>query len=134
MSAPSAICRPPPKLAPVNAATTGTSSSRQPNATRWAKFAADPSTAAKPSNEPSPLPDMKLWKSRPAQKLGPSPDRTTARTAGSPPTASIASLRPTNIAQSSPLCLSARTMRTSATWSATSTLTLSASTGTTLRL
>ena len=106
--------------APRSAAITGTSSSRQPYATRWAKLAIEPSTAAKPSPARSPLPSAKLLKSSPAQKLGPSPESTTARTPVASRSSSIASLRATNICQSRPLCLSPRAMRTSATWSAIS--------------
>jgi hypothetical protein len=43
MSAPRAICRPPPKQLPWIAAITGTGTSPHPVETRWAKFAGSPS-------------------------------------------------------------------------------------------
>jgi hypothetical protein len=54
-------------------------------------------------------------KSRPAQKSGPSPDSTTARTRGSALSRSPAATRPANIAPSSALRFSGRVSRTSAT-------------------
>ena len=69
---------------------------------------------------------MKLLKSRPAQKLGPSPESTTARASSEAATSSIAAFSASNIAKSSPLCLSPRVSRTSATPSATESLTPSA--------
>ena len=54
-------------------------------------------------------------KSRPAQKSGPSPDSTTARTPGSDLSRSPAVIRPANIALSSALRFSGRFSRTSAT-------------------
>ena len=67
--------------------------------------------------------------SRPEQKLGPSPHRTTARTPRSPPTWSAASASDSNMALSSALCLPARTIVTVATWSATAIETLSSRIG-----
>src|SRR5689334_24549891 len=54
-------------------------------------------------------------KSRPAQKSGPSPDSTTARTPGSVLSRSPVVIRPANIALSRALRLSGRFSRTSAT-------------------
>ena len=59
----------------------------------------------------------KLARSRPEQKLLPSPCSTTARTEGSAATSSMAAPIAANIAKSSALCLSGRSRRTSATWS-----------------
>ena len=79
-SAASAICSPPPSALPCTAAITGCGSERQPWAARWAKF---PAASSRRWRSSSPAPcwssDMKLLKSRPAQKLGPSPEMHDAR-------------------------------------------------------
>ena len=62
-----------------------------------------------------PPPAMKLAMSRPEQKLLPSPCSTTARTEASPASCSAAFIKPSNMAWSSALCLSARTIVTVAT-------------------
>ena len=68
---------------------------------------------------------MKLGKSRPEQKLGPSPDSTTARRPLAERSSSSAASSDRNISGSSALCLSARVRRTSATPSEVSTVTRS---------
>ena len=57
---------------------------------------------------------MKLGKSSPEQKLGPSPESTTARSPGAARSSSSAASSARNISTSSALCLLARVIRTSA--------------------
>src|SRR5690242_9714364 len=119
MSAPSAICRPPPSALPVTAAMTGTGSSAQTYAARCPAARAGPSwTGGRSTCRLSRSPSRIAWnapKSRPAQKSGPSPDSTTARTPGSDLSRSPVVIRPANIALSSALRFSGRFSRTSAT-------------------
>src|SRR4051794_35507277 len=118
MSAPSAICRPPPKQLPCTAAMTGIGRSIQSVHARWARFARWPLRCAMSSSETGPLISEAM--SRPEQKLLPLPCSTTARTPGVPATSSAAARMPSNIAPSSALCLSGRFSETTATWSSTS--------------
>jgi hypothetical protein len=118
MSAPRAICRPPPKTLPCSAAITGTGRSIQSVAMRWAMFAR-PVRSSSISSEIGP--DMSDAMSRPEQKLGPSPCSTTTRTPGVAATSSAAASSPSNMAPSRALCFSGRVIVTVATWSATST-------------
>ena len=121
MSAPSAICRPPPRALPVTAAMTGTGTSVQTYAARCPALLAGPEPGGRSTWTLSRSPPRIAWKapkSRPAQKSGPSPDSTTARTPGSDLSRSPAATRPANIAPSRALRLSGRVMRTSATPSA----------------
>ena len=108
MSAPSAICSPPPSAAPWSAAITGTSSSCHTHAACWPRWVMRPSVSPMaPSDRSSaagsrpPAPPAMAWKlpkSRPAQNPRPSPDRTTTRTSGSPFRPSPASTMPWNMA------------------------------------
>ena len=85
-SAPRAICRPPPSALPWIAAITGTSSSAHTHAARWPVARAGPSVGGSCADADSRSPfaiARNEPKSRPAQKSGPSPERTTTRTAGS---------------------------------------------------
>jgi len=126
MSAPSAICRPPPRALPVTAAMTGTGISVQTYAARCPVARAGPppggSSTRALSRSPSRIAANEP-KSRPAQKSGPSPDSTTARAPGSDLSRSPAVTRPANIAPSRALRFSGRFSRTSATPSVISTMT-----------
>jgi PII-like signaling protein len=118
MSAPSAICRPPPSALPVTAAMTGTGISVQTYAARCPVARAGPWPGGRSTRALSRSPSRIAAnepKSRPAQKSGPSPDSTTARTPGSDLSRSPAVTRPANIAPSRALRLSGRASRTSAT-------------------
>ena len=84
--------------APVTAQITGAGSACQPTETRWARFASSPSRRSNIDSIGCSS-ARKLGKSRPEQKLGPSPESTTARTLGSPATSSIASEIAPNIAK-----------------------------------
>ncbi len=133
-SAPSATCSPPPRAFPVTAAMTGTGTSVHTYAARCPAPLAGPRGPGRA--EPSPG-GRSTWalgrspsrmarnqpKSRPAQKSGPSPDSTTARTRGSALSRSPAATRPANIAPSRALRFSGRVRRTSATPSVIVTLT-----------
>ena len=70
-SAPSAICRPPPKQLPWTAAMTGTGRSIQSVHARCARFDRRPSRSRMSSSEIGPL--ISEATSSPEQKLGPSP-------------------------------------------------------------
>ena len=89
MSAPRAICRPPPRAWPCTAAITGTGSSCHTQQTCWPRWVMPPGVIAPglpspPTGRSSP-PAIAAndEKSRPAQNDAPSPDSTTARTPGS---------------------------------------------------
>ena len=118
MSAPRAICRPPPRALPVTAAMTGTPISVQTYAARCPVARAGPALGGSSTRALSRSPSRIAAnepKSRPAQKSGPSPDSTTARTAGSDLSRSPAMTSPANIAPSRALRFSGRFRRTSAT-------------------
>ena len=115
MSAPSAICIPPPKQLPWIAAMTGNGRSSQSVATRWARFALrGPLRSSRNSKPLGPSARIEAMSS-PEQKLGPSPCSTTARTPGVARTSAAAAAMPSNIARSSALCLSGRLRVTVAT-------------------
>jgi hypothetical protein len=119
MSAPSAICRPPPNTAPWSAAITGTGTSVHTHAACCAKFAGlsalRRSSSVSPGSLLSPAMAMKLAKSSPAQNARPSPDRTTARTVRSLDSVCPAATSPSNMARSRAFSFSGRLRRTSAT-------------------
>ena len=126
MSAPSAICSPPPSAFPDIAAMTGTGTSVHTYAARCPVALAGPPPGGRSTRALSRSPSRMAWnepKSRPAQKSGPAPDRTTARTPGSALSRSPAATRPANIAPSRALRFSGLLSRTSATPSVIVTLT-----------
>src|SRR5580693_1805149 len=113
---------------------TGTGTSVQTYAARCPALLAGPCGPGLAGPEPggrstwtlSSSPARIAWKapkSRPAQKSGPSPDNTTARSPGSDLSRSPAATRPANMAASRALRFSGRVSRTSATPSVMVTLT-----------
>src|SRR5690606_20223357 len=132
MSAPSAICSPPPSAGPWTAAMTGTSSSCHTQAACWPRWVIRPSVSPiAPSGAPPPRASLdaappppaiacKLLKSSPAQKPRPAPESTTTRTARSALSASPASTMARKRPVSRAFSLSGRLRRRSATPSTTS--------------
>ena len=112
-SQPSASCMPAPKQLPWIAATTGAPTRRQRRHTSWNRLAPNLPGCTKPCSIRAGV-FMKDGKSSPAQKLGPSPRRITPRSFRSARSCEAAANSDCSISQSKPLCLSARTISTSA--------------------